>query len=127
MKKTIAFYTMVLMLFSLFLYPIVIQAQQTEAQTAAATARRDASQDVSVISWGIGGFFCSIFAVAYAYLDKPTVPADRLVGKSPEYVAFYTDTYLQEAKKQRSQSALIGCLANSILTTVTTILTTQQE
>ena len=88
-----------------------------------ADARRDVGQDVSAISWGIGGFFCSVCAVAYVYIDKPQVPASRLVGKSAEYVSFYTDTYNREIKKQRGQAAMIGCLAGTVFYTLTNLYT----
>lgn len=93
MKKVLAFSTVILILFTTMLYPIATHAQMTEVQQAEADARRDVGQDVSAISWGIGGFFCSVCAVAYVYIDKPQVPAARLVGKSADYVSFYTDTY----------------------------------
>lgn len=118
MKKAIAFFILLILLSTTLLYPIATYAQMTEAQQAEADARRDVSQDVSAISWGIGGFFCSVCAIAYVYIDKPQVPASRLVGKSAEYVAFYTDTYNRETKKKRGQAALIGCLAGSIVNTI---------
>lgn len=119
MTKAIAFSTLVLILFTTLLYPIAMHAQMTEVQQAEADALRDVDQDVSPISWGIGGFFCGVCAVAYVYIDKPQVPTSRLVGKSAEYVSFYTDTYNREVKKQRGQAALIGCLAGSIFSTLT--------
>ena len=127
MTKAIAFSTLILILSTTLLYPIAIHAQITEVQQAEADARRDVSQDVSAISWGIGGFFCSVCAVAYVYIDKPQVPAARLVGKSPEYVSFYTDTYNREVRKKRGQAALIGCLAGSLLNTLTFYLTNQAQ
>lgn len=127
MKKAIAFSTLILMLSTTLLYPIATHAQMTEVQQAEADARRDVSQDVSTISWGIGGFFCGVCAVAYVYIDKPQVPASRLVGKSAEYVSFYTDTYNREVRKSRGQAAMIGCLASSIFSTLTYYLSTQSQ
>ncbi len=57
MKKAIAFSTVILISFTTMLYPIATYAQMTEVQQAEADARRDVGQDVSTISWGIGGFF----------------------------------------------------------------------
>ena len=127
MKRTIAFSTLLLMLSSALLYPVAAQEQVTEVQRAEADARRDVSQDVSPISWGIGGFFCGVCAVAYVYIDKPTIPASRFVGKSMEYTAVYTETYQQVAKKERLQSSMIGCLAGSIFSTLTYYLSSQSE
>ncbi len=125
MKKAIAFSTVILISFTTMLYPIVTYAQMTEVQQAVADARRDVGQDVSTISWGVGGFFCGVCAVAYVFIDKPQVPAARLVGKSAHYVSFYTDTYNREVKKQRGQAAMIGCLAGSIFSTLTYYLSAQ--
>ena len=127
MKKAIAFSTVILISFTTMLYPIATYAQMTEVQQAEADARRDVGQDVSTISWGVGGFFCGVCAVAYVYIDKPQVPAARLVGKSADYVSFYTDTYNREVKKQRGQAAMIGCLAGSILSTLTYYLRAQSQ
>ncbi len=127
MKKVIALSTLILMLSTTLLYPIATHAQMTEVQQAEADARRDVSQDVSPISWGVGGFFCGVCAVAYVYIDKPQVPASRLVGKSADYVSFYTDTYNREVKKQRGQAAMIGCLAGSIFSTLTYYLSAQSQ
>ena len=135
MKRAIAFSTLLLMLSSALLYPVAAQEQITGVQQqqqqmaggqrADADARRAAGQDVSTISWGIGGFFCGVCAVAYVYIDKPQVPVSQLVGKSAEYVAFYTETYNREVKKQRFQATMIGCLASSVLNTLTYYLLRQ--
>ena len=127
MKRSIAVFALILLLFTTMLYPIMTYAQMTEVQQAEADARRDVGQDVSPISWGVGGFFCGVCAVAYVYIDKPQVPAARLVGKSANYVSYYTDTYNREVKKQRGQAAMIGCLAGSIFSTLTYYLSTQSE
>ncbi len=132
MKRAIAFSTLFLMLSSALLYPVAaqeqttgVQQQMTDVQQADADARRHASQDVSTISWGIGGFFCGVCAVAYVYIDKPQVPASQLVGISAAYVSFYTETYNREVKKQRFQATMIGCLASSVLNTLTIYLSRQ--
>ncbi len=136
MKRSIAIFAIILMLFTTMLYPIAAHAQLQQMaqmpqagdiQQADADARRDAHQNVSTISWGIGGFFCGLCAVAYVYIDKPQVPTARLVGKSAEYVSFYTDTYKREVRKQRGQSAMIGCLAGSIFSTLTYYLSRSLE
>ena len=45
----------------------------------------------------------------YAIFDSPTPPIERLVGKSPEYVNAYVDTYAKEAKRLRIVSSTAGC------------------
>jgi len=41
---------------------------------------------------------------------EPSPPATRLLGKSDEYVAVYTDCYREEGKKIQTKNALTGCL-----------------
>ena len=40
----------------------------------------------------------------------PDPPSERLVGKSPEYIDYYTKTYKSKARSIRKQSAMAGCL-----------------
>ena len=40
----------------------------------------------------------------------PDPPSERLVGKSPEYIDYYTKTYKSKAKSIRKRSATVGCL-----------------
>ena len=127
MKNIIASFTLMMMLFSIIILPVTAQGQETEVQRATEDALRDVEQDVSKITWGISGFFCSVCSVAYAYIDKPQVPASRFVGKSAEYVSFYTDAYHREVRKQRGQAAVIGCLAGSIFSTITYYLSDQSQ
>lgn len=125
MKRAIVFFTLLLMLSSTLLYPVAAQEQMTEVQQAETDAKRDASQDVSNLSWGIGGFFCGVCAVAYVYIDKPTIPTSRFVGKSAEYVAVYTDNYDRVAKKERFEASMIGCLAGSLFSVFFSLATAE--
>lgn len=45
-----------------------------------------------------------------AYVMTPPVPAERLLGKSPEYVIFYTNEYEKTMQKKHVEQASIGCL-----------------
>ena len=45
----------------------------------------------------------------------PDPPSDRLVGKSPEYIDYYTKTYKGQAKSIRKRSATVGCLFGGCL------------
>ena len=75
-----------------------------------AQAVADAKRDIDVDNVWFGyGLCCGIVAIGSAYLVTPTVPADKLIGKSPEYVLFYTKAYQDEMKKERAKAAAIGC------------------
>ena len=45
----------------------------------------------------------------------PDPPSERLVGKSPEYIDYYTRTYKSKTKSIRKRSATVGCLFGSCL------------
>ena len=42
-------------------------------------------------------------------------PSERLVGKSPEYIDYYTKTYKSKTKSIRKRSAAVGCLFGGCL------------
>ena len=62
----------------------------------------------------MGGCFGGVIGVILAYGVKPSPPATRLLGKSPEYVAFYTQAYAEKAKKLQTNSALGGCCVSTL-------------
>ena len=73
---------------------------------------------VSLLICGGGIVACSPAVLAISI--KPTPPSERLLGKSPEYVDTYVDTYVRKVRVRRGASSAIGtvigvgCLASSI-------------
>ena len=51
------------------------------------------------------GIFAPLMGI-YRYPVHP--PSERLIGKSPEYVAAYTDAYQETTRSQRTKSAAAG-------------------
>lgn len=94
-----------------------IEQATAEIEQATADARRDAEQNVSPFAWASAGFVCGCLAPIYAYLINPEIPVGALLGKTPTYVATYTRVYQQNAKRQRIQSAVIGCAIGSAVST----------
>ena len=124
MKKAIAFSTLILMLSTTLLYPIATHAQITEARQDITTQSViDAKTDVkAAYAWGAGGLIGATIhpclglpVVIGSLLFTPSPPAHRLLGKSPEYVLLYTDTYVRETKNQRGIYASVGCLGGTVL------------
>lgn len=102
-----------------FSMPFVTFAQQNSLQAEAIiTAERDAQADINTGLWFVGGCLGGVLGVIVAYAVEPTPPATRLLGKSPEYVAFYTDAYTAKAKTLQANSALGGCIVNGLATAV---------
>lgn len=95
--------------------PFVSFAQQTsELAEAVIAAEQDAKADVNQGRWGAVGFMCGCFAVPIAYLFQPPPPAARFVGKSPEYILTYTQTYKAKVRSRQTGPALLGCLAGAL-------------
>ena len=98
-----------------FSIPFVTFAQQNSLQAEAIVAgERDAQADTNTGLWFLGGCLGGVVGVIIAYAVEPAPPATRLLGKSPEYVAFYTDAYTEKAKSLQANSALGGCIVNGL-------------
>ena len=90
-----------------FSMPFVAFAQQnSELHEAVIAAQRDAKAQVNQIGWWIQGCILIGFLTYHA----PQPPAARLVGKSPEYVDAYTQTYKQKVENLRMSAVVPGCL-----------------
>lgn len=102
--------------------PLRCLAQQDSvALKAKADAEYDAEDDVNTALWlsaggilGVAGT-CLLGAVAVggAYIYQPIPPADRLLGKSVEYVNFYTDAYKTRMRRLQLVAATKGALSGS--------------
>ena len=79
--------------------PIIILAQED--------ARRDAGF-TSGLRWFAYGAGCWMFALVHANVNNPTVPSERLLAKTPEYVKTYTDAYKRTIKIQRMEMSVMG-------------------
>lgn len=106
--------------FNLLALPVLAQAaensainqdQQQELDYAriCAQAEADAEKDEGgAIAFGIGGFLCGVIGFLIAYASTPKAPAERLVGKDPNYVQAYSTCYEKKAKSIRTKAACTG-------------------
>ena len=83
-----------------------------EAQKGCADGERQAESDISGGTWFAIGCLAGLIGYVIS-LSEPNPPATKLLGKSPEYVAAYTDCYRQKGKKIKSKNALTGCLVGT--------------
>ncbi|MFQ6032190.1 MAG: hypothetical protein ACE5K2_04635 [Candidatus Zixiibacteriota bacterium] len=97
-----------LVLLVLILCPPAL-AQEVSGADACAEGERDAEADVSKTVFFIVGCVGSVAGLLVAYIYQPSPPAAKLLGKSPEYVAMYTDCYKRKAKNIQIKTTLIGC------------------
>ncbi|HVV50653.1 MAG TPA: hypothetical protein VHO06_13390 [Polyangia bacterium] len=89
-------------------YPPPAYAPPFDAGRAVAQATQDAQADESGGLWFFAGCLLGIIGVIVAYVAEPVPPPARLMGKSPEYVAIYTQTYKDQGRSAQLRSALWG-------------------
>ena len=103
-------------------------AVNTGVETSLGRAIIDAEHDAAVAAdpllWMVGTLigtsvvgclFCGLPAIGVAYISQPSPPAARLMGKSPEYVMLYTQTYKEKIRSHQVMGATIGCVGGSIV------------
>ena len=123
MKKGLLFCVLVVLMSGLsFSLPLQAIAQQNTAFADAKTAAEyDAEDDVNTSVWIAAGGILGVagnlplgaIAIGGAYLYQPVPPAERLLGKSAEYVTIYTDAYKAKSRNLRLIAAAKGALGGS--------------
>ena len=84
-------------------------AQEMAQPDVCVEAERDAETDTNRTIWFIAGCLGGVLGLLIAHMVQPSPPATKLLGKSPEYVAVYTDCYKRKAKSIQTKTALTGC------------------
>ena len=79
------------------------------------TAEQDAESDAKKVTWFFIGFFGNIMGVLIASIYEPTPPASRLLEKSPEDAALYTDSYKAKSRSIQIRQSVIGLIVPFIL------------
>ena len=95
-----------------------------EAQAIKA-AEEDASAHLNKLLWFTTGFSLPVVGPLLSQRNQRSIPGARLLGKSPEYVAFYTNAYRIKMKKLRFNWSLAGCLSSVTVAGLTIFLVTQ--
>ena len=117
-KRGVLCHALVIMILGVGLnIPSQCFAQQNSVPLEAkADAEYDAEDDVNTTLWlAAGGILgaagsCLLGSVAMggAYIYQPVPPAERLLGKSAEYVSFYTDAYKARMRRLQLVAAIKG-------------------
>lgn len=123
MKRELLFRVLVVLMSMLsFNVPLhAIAQQRTTVIDAKTAAEYDAEDDVNTAIWlAVGGVLGVVgnlplgaVAIGGAYVYQPVPPAERLLGKSAEYVTVYTDAYKAKARSLRLIAAGKGALGGS--------------
>ena len=90
--------------------PQFVDPAEALKMQAIADAQKDVEAYINKPMWFIIGCMFPVFGLVGPYIYKPPVPAGELVGKSPEYVAYYTDAYKVHMEKRQFRYALNGCI-----------------
>lgn len=64
--------------------------------------------------WFWAGCALGATGMVIAYIIEPKPSAVSLLGKSPEYVAVYSDVYTKEVKNANTKAATRGCIASGV-------------
>jgi len=82
--------------------------QPVDTARAAMERTQDAQADENAALWFFAGCLLGLIGVVIAAVAEPTPPPARLMGKSPEYLAVYTQAYKSEGKSAQLRSSLWG-------------------
>ncbi|MCF7911334.1 MAG: hypothetical protein K9M99_02310 [Candidatus Cloacimonetes bacterium] len=104
----------------LFSMPVILKAQlleeqakdQQSAEQTYAQGQLDGKRDAKGNPlWILAGCGCGLFGVLGAILIKPNPPAQKLIGKSNDYVLGYTEAYKKAASGKNTGYAFGGWAA----------------
>ena len=76
---------------------------------AIADAQRDAQLAVNQLKWQLTGCVGNFLGVGAAFVYEPPLPANHLIGKSPEYIEYYTNEFRRETQGLQVYHAATGC------------------
>jgi hypothetical protein len=97
---------------AVLVYPTTALAEEATGTAAegVVAGQADGRSSSSGFLWFGAGCLFTYFGVGAAYLITPSPPAMRLLGKSIEYVAAYTDAYAASARSVQTNNAWWGCI-----------------
>lgn len=94
---------------AMFTIPVAPVLFAQDVGIACSDAERQARSDISGGTWFLIG--CVIGPIGYLLaMSEPNPPSTQLLGKSPEYVAAYSDCYRRMGKSIKTKNAMTGCL-----------------
>jgi hypothetical protein len=88
--------------------PVYAPRPPVDTARAVQEATQDAQADNNGVLWFFAGCLLGLIGVIIAAVADPTPPAARMMGKSPEYLAVYTNTYRSVGHSAQLHSALWG-------------------
>ncbi|MBN2379227.1 hypothetical protein JXM67_05440 [candidate division WOR-3 bacterium] len=78
-------------------------------------ARHDAEKKVQGMAWFALGCLMPVVGIIASYVVEPRPSGLELLGKSPEYVAAYTDCYEDKGRSIQIGNAWLGCASGCLV------------
>ena len=122
MKSYPVLYRNVCLICILMMLSLTFEAVPEETSDSA-QAIVDAKNDITEpFGWLAGSFLASVgclciggsLVILASQVTTPSPPAQRFLGKSTEYVTFYTNTYQSEVRRKRLIYTSAGCLVGTV-------------
>ena len=85
----------------------IIAIQKLALADASRHAKRDAEANRT---WYGAGVLFGVLGIGAAYVITPDIPPASLLGKSPEYIVFYTTEYQKVRRTEQVEQATTGCV-----------------
>jgi len=96
-----------LMAFLLMAMPVMGQMGSSDCQQGKIDGKEDGKSKASP-AWFLAGLGCGCIGVGGAYLIRPSLPADKIMGKSSEYIVCYEQEFKSSAAAKQAGYALVG-------------------
>ena len=97
----------ILLSFLLLATPVLAQMGSDDCSLGKADGKADGKTKASP-AWVLAGIGCGCIGVGAAYLIPPSVPVDRMVGKSVNYAMCYEKEFKKSAGTKQAGYAAIG-------------------
>lgn len=112
-SKPVAF----LLAFLLLSMPVMAQMGSSDCTQAKIDGKADGKSKASP-AWFLAGLGCGCLGVGAAFLIKPSVPSDKIMGKSAEYIVCYEQEYKKAAAGKQAGYALVGWIVWILIYTI---------
>jgi len=116
------YFVVIAAVMSLMVFAMPILAQQDDFMAGRMAGEQAARASTNGTLWLAIGCVGNVLGLIIAYVYEPNPPATMLLGKSPEYVAAYTDAYKTTAKSIQSSKALTGCIVYIVAVVVYAVI-----
>ena len=120
-------YVAFILVLSILSAPLSYSTEVNEYQQAIMDARADALKDFSSTEWLMLGCCLGVFGYVVSLASTEEIPVDRFIGKSPEYVYFYSEEYQRKSTQLKTDSAFGGMMIMVLIAAVTSFFLSQSQ